>query len=308
MEFVTGDEGHEANLAAGVRGVLTEKQLNATIYKETQLNWGAFVLERVTVTDLARSGLLATERRNELLAMLAADSRIDVSFAAKSLGTSHETIRKDLVSLERQGLLKRVHGGALPVTTVTFEEGVDERTQFQDEKRRIAQRALEEVPTSGAIFIDSGSTTRFFADLLPANPKLSVFTNSLPVAMTLLGKPNVPVYVLGGRVRRLSQATVGPWSHAALDEIQLDVAFVGTNALSLERGLSTPDPDEAAIKSRMISRASRSILMIDHSKFDQDALFAYSDLSEIDLLITGVETPDDTRDLYQQRGIEVYIA
>jgi DeoR family fructose operon transcriptional repressor len=267
-----------------------------------------FATERLIVTDLAGSGLLATERRNELLAILASESKIDVSLVAKKLGTSHETIRKDLMSLERQGLLKRVHGGALPVTTVTFEEGVDERTQHQEEKRRIAQRALDEVPTSGAIFIDSGSTTRFFADLLPANPKLSVFTNSLPVAQALLAKPGVPIFLVGGRVRNLSQATVGPWSHSALDELQVDVAFVGTNALSLERGLSTPDPDEAAIKARMIKHAIKSVLMIDHSKFDQDALFAYADLSEIDLLITGVDTPEDTRALYHQRGVEVHAA
>jgi len=260
------------------------------------------------VSELAGPGLLAAERRNELLAILAAQYKIDVSWAAKTLGTSHETIRKDLVALESQGLLKRVHGGALPVTTVTFEEGVDERTQNQDEKRRIAQRALQEVPTSGAIFIDSGSTTRIFADLLPPNPNVIVFTNSLPVAQTLLLKPGIPIYLVGGRLRHVSQATVGAWSHSALEELHVDVAFVGTNALSLERGLSTPDADEAATKSRMIAKATTTVLMIDHSKFDQNALFAYSDVSDVQMLITGVETPEKTRAEYAQQGVEVHVA
>jgi DeoR family transcriptional regulator, fructose operon transcriptional repressor len=258
------------------------------------------------VTDVAGPGLLAAERRNELLAILAAQYKIDVAWAAKTLGTSHETIRKDLVALESQGLLKRVHGGALPVTTVTFEEAVHERTQNQEEKRRIAQRAIQEVPSSGAIFIDSGSTTRFFADLLPANPNVMVFTNSLPVAQALLTKPGIPIYLVGGRLRHLSQATVGAWSNSALEELQVDVAFVGCNGLSLNRGLSTPDSDEAAAKSRMIAHATKTVLMIDHSKFDQDALFSYADLDQITMLITGIETPEATRADYEKRGVEVH--
>jgi DeoR family transcriptional regulator, fructose operon transcriptional repressor len=294
--------------------VLTEKQLNATIYKEIQPHSSqapreVLVCERNSpVSELVAPGLLAAERRQELLGILAAQAKIDVSWAAKKLGTSHETIRKDLVALESQGLLKRVHGGALPVTTVTFEEGVDERTQNQEEKYRIAQRAISEVPTGGAIFIDSGSTTRFFADMLPANPQLMVFTNSLPVAQALLSKPSIPFHLVGGRVRSVSQATVGSWAQNALEEIHVDVAFVGTNALSLHRGLSTPDADEAAIKSRMIQMATRTVLMIDHSKFDQDALFSYSPLSNVDLLITGSETPADVVDNYEKAGVEVVVA
>ncbi len=257
------------------------------------------------MSDSEAPGLLAAERRNELLTMLAAYDKIDVSWASKTLGTSHETIRKDLMALESQGLLKRVHGGALPMHTVTFEEGVDERTHNQEEKRRIAQRAMKELPTSGAIFIDSGSTTRFFAELLPPNPNVIVFTNSLPVAQIVLSKPSTPVYLVGGRVRTISHATVGPWAHHAIAEIQVDVAFVGTNALSLGRGLSTPDREEAEAKAEMIARASRSILMVDHSKFDQDALFSYAGLDVIDLVITGTETPDDVVMSYQQQGHEL---
>lgn len=257
------------------------------------------------MSDSEAPGLLAAERRSELLTMLAAYEKIDVSWAAKTLGTSHETVRKDLVALERQGLLKRVHGGALPVHTVTFEEGVDERTRNQEEKRRIAQRAIQELPVSGAIFIDSGSTTRVFAELLPVNPHVVVFTNSLPVAQIVLNKPSTTVFVVGGRVRPLSQATVGPWAHHALDEIHVDVAFVGTNALSLGRGLSTPDREEAQAKAEMIARASRSILMVDHSKFDQDALFSYAGLEAIDLVVTGTETPDDVVMSYGQQGHEL---
>jgi len=254
------------------------------------------------VSDPEAPGLLAAERRNELLTMLAAYDKIDVSWAAKTLGTSHETIRKDLMALEGQGFLKRVHGGALPVTTVTFEEGVDQRTSNQDEKRRIAQRAMRELPSSGAIFIDSGSTTRFFAELLPANPNVIVFTNSLPVAQAVLSKPSTPLYLVGGRVRSLSHATVGPWAHSALDEIHVDVAFVGTNALSVERGLSTPDREEAAAKAAMIAHSTRTILMVDHSKFDQDALFSYAGPTEIDMTITGVETLEEVADRYRTAG------
>ena len=242
-----------------------------------------------------RPSLFAAERRNTLVTILRSENKIDVAASSKRLGTSHETIRKDLMALESQGLLRRVHGGALPVHTMTFELDVTQRTQNLEEKRRIAARAMEYLPTQGAIFIDSGSTTQLFAELLPATSQLTVFTNAISIAQTILSKPGITCYTLGGRLRGPSMAEVGPWALRTLSELRIDVAFVGTNAISFERGLTTPDIEEAAVKGSIIEHAQKSLLLADHSKFNEDALIAYASLEDLDIVITGKELDSESK-------------
>lgn len=253
-------------------------------------------------------GLLAAERREHLMVIFAEENKIDVSIAAKRLGVSSETIRKDLIALSDQGLLRRVHGGALPIHSVTFEESVEQRTSHLSEKRRLAQRAASELPREGAIFIDSGSTSQIFAEWIPESANLTVFTNSIPVVKSMFSKPRIPCYLVGGRTRAVSQSTVGKWALAELAEIRVDVAFVGTNAVSFERGLSAPDSDEAAIKASMIKHAQRVVLMADHSKFDQDSMFSYAPLESMDLVITGEELPENLKLRLTEFDVDVVYA
>lgn len=256
------------------------------------------------------STLLAAERRQELLNTVRTSGRVEVARAASQLRTSTETIRKDLVALESQGLLRRVHGGALQVSSMTFEPDVANRTQDLAEKGRIAGRALAEVPEDGAVFIDAGSTTLVFAEALDGIAGLRVFTNSLTVASIIAGKPFLSCHTLGGRVRPKTLAEVGSWTERLLEDshFHFDVAFVGTNAISFSRGLCTPDPEEAAVKRGMIANSERVVLLADHTKFGQNSLVKYADLSEIDLIITGVEIEDEHRLALKEAGVETELA
>ena len=254
--------------------------------------------------------LLVAERRQELVNTLRSRGRLEVAVAAAELGTSTETIRKDLIVLESQGLLRRVHGGALQIPSMTFEPDIASRTVDLREKRRIAKRAIEEVPAEGAIFIDAGSTTQVFAELLPGRAGLHVFTNALTVAGIVAGKPFLSCHTLGGRVRASTLAEVGSWTQRVLDDshFHFDVAFVGTNAISFSRGLCTPDPEEAAVKRGMIVNSERVVLLADHTKFDQNSLVKYADLAEINLIITGTEIEDRHRLALADAGIETQLA
>ena len=256
------------------------------------------------------STLLAAERRQELLNTVRTRGRIEVARAALELRTSTETIRKDLVALESRGLLRRVHGGALQMPSMTFEPDVVNRTQNLAEKTRIAARAIEEVPDDGAIFIDAGSTTLVFAELLEGRAGLRVFTNSLTVARILAGKPFLSCHTLGGRVRPKTLAEVGSWTERLLDDahFHFDVAFVGTNAISFTRGLCTPDPEEAAVKRGMIVNSGQVVLLADHTKFGQNSLVKYADLTEIDLIITGVEIEDEHQTALTDVGVQTELA
>ena len=176
--------------------------------------------------------LYSAQRKQAILTTLAAAGRVDVAAMADELAVTSETVRKDLIALERQGQLRRVHGGAIPLQDLSFEPEVTASVEFAEEKRRIAKAALAHLPRAGTILIDAGSTTARLAELIPPDRQLTAFTNTLPIALALAAKPNVTVYTLGGRVRNVTLAEVDSWAARTLGEINVDVAFLGANGIS----------------------------------------------------------------------------
>jgi DeoR family fructose operon transcriptional repressor len=261
------------------------------------------------VTAAAEDGdprvLYADQRRNVILERIAGRGRVDAVRIADELGVTGETIRKDLIALERRGLLRRVHGGAVPVQSLSFEPAVGTRTQFAAEKTRIAEAALAHLPAHGAVLIDAGSTTTKLVELFPGDRELTVYTNTLPMAMSLLTRPRLTVYTLGGRLRAKTCAEVGSWALRALAEVNVDVAFLGTNGISTTRGLTTPDPEEAAAKKAMLECAAKRVLLADHSKFGVVKGTKHADLSDIDVVITDSSLPDDAQAQLHSAGVQV---
>jgi DeoR family fructose operon transcriptional repressor len=251
-------------------------------------------------------GRYAVERRKLIVQTVRGQGRVDAAAMAGQLQVSTETIRKDRLQLERGGLLRRVHGGAVALEDLPFEPAVSTRRSNEEEKRRIARTAFAELPREDAVFLDAGSTT-ILAEMVPADRDLTVFTNTLTIALALVNRPGLGVHTLGGRVRARTFAEVGNWAIRALSEIRVDVAFLGTNSISSERGLGTADESEAIIKRLMLSAARRRILLADHTKYDRTSLFKYGNLSDIDVLITGGELPE--RDAYrlEAAGLEQVI-
>lgn len=236
----------------------------------------------------------SVQRQQAILTALRSAGRVDVADIAAELGVTGESIRKDLINLERQGLLRRVHGGAVAVEQLSFEPDVSHRIHYAGEKQRIAHAALAHLPHSGSVLLDAGSTTSRLAQMFPGDREITVFTNTLSIAIALLPRPNLKVYTLGGRVRGRTLAEVDAWALRSLSEINVDVAFLGTNGISVDRGLTTPDPSEAAVKRAMIACAQRRILLADHSKIGLVSTCKYGDLADIDLLITDTGiAPDD---------------
>ena len=239
--------------------------------------------------------MYAAERQQWLLDRTRDRGRIDVAATAEELDVTPETIRRDLGALERQGLVRRVHGGAIPADLLSFEPGVTQRdTQAGAEKERIAKAALAELGAAATVLLDAGTTTARLAGMLPRDRDVTVVTNSLPIASTLAGRPNVTLRLLGGRVRGTTLATVDDWATGALAGLTVDVAFLGTNGFSTGRGLTTPDPDEGATKRAMIRAARRSVVLADASKFGADQFVRFGTLAEIDTLITdtGLDPAD----------------
>jgi DeoR family fructose operon transcriptional repressor len=246
------------------------------------------------------------ERQQEILRLARANGRVDVMALADSLNVTAETIRRDLTVLERAGVLRRVHGGAIPVERIGFEPALAARDSVLiSEKERIAKAALAEVPAEGAIILDAGTTTARLAQLLPSDRELTVVVNSPVIAASLALKSNLSVLLLGGRLRGKTLATVDDWALRPLEEMYVDVAFMGTNGLSVERGMTTPDPAEAAVKRAMINASRRVVLLADHTKIGNDYLARFGAMSDLDLLITDNGLDADLADEVEAASVRV---
>jgi DeoR family fructose operon transcriptional repressor len=233
------------------------------------------------------------ERQFEILLAARADGRVDVVALAAEHAVTTETIRRDLTVLERAGQLRRVHGGAIPIERLGFEPPLAARDSVMIvEKERIAKAALAEIPEDGAILLDAGSTTHRLAEAIPVDRELTVIVNSPPLATLLASRPHLSVIMLGGRVRGRTLATVDDWALQPLRHLRVDVAFMATNGLTVEHGLTTPDPAEASMKRAMIAAARRTVLLADHTKVGNDYLARFGSLDEVDLLISdsGLDT------------------
>ncbi|HKJ11333.1 MAG TPA: DeoR/GlpR family DNA-binding transcription regulator [Ornithinimicrobium sp.] len=231
---------------------------------------------------------LAPLRHRSILDSLVQHGQVNTQQLATRFGVTHETVRKDLIYLQERGLLRRVHAGAVGPESVAHEPWVNDRTDNLPQKRRIAAAAAELVPASGAVLLDSGSTTAALAHQMQSSGSLQVITNSLPVALTLLPKVG-SVTTLGGRVRPETQATADEWALAHLSDMRVDVAFLGANAACLDQGLATPDRAEAAVKAAFIRTARRRVLLADHSKFERESVYSFATLTDIDVLVTDAQ-------------------
>jgi DeoR family fructose operon transcriptional repressor len=264
--------------------------------------------------------MYATERHQQIADTLEVVGRVSVAGLARDFGVTTETIRRDLDALEEAGRLRRVHGGAVPADQSTLAEtSLAERLgRNAAAKDAIARAALALIPPTfrGSVLIDSGSTTGRLAELLedwePDVPgaTLDVSTNSIPLAARLhsAGNPHLQLRSLGGAVRGITGAAVGPTTIAQLSDIRPDLAFVGANGVSAAFGLSTPDETEAAAKAAMVHAARRVVVLADSSKLDAESLVRFACLDELDTLITDAAPPPELAEALADADVQVVLA
>ncbi len=255
--------------------------------------------------------MYAEERQRAMAEMVARRGRMSVAELARQFMVTTETVRRDLSTLESLHLLRRVHGGALPADSYTvIEQGLSDRdVSHTEEKRRIAGAALALLPTAEAtVLIDAGSTTVRLAERLPRDRRFTVFTHAVPVAARLAELPNVELHLLPGRVRRNTHAAVGVETVAALDRIRADIAFLGTNGISVEHGLSTPDHAEAATKGALVASAQKVVVLADSTKIGQERTIRFAALSEVDVLVTDDGITREQLGEFEDAGLEVVVA
>lgn len=260
--------------------------------------------------------MYATERQERIAAQVRSDGRVSVAELAKDLDVTAETVRRDLDQLEALGLLRRVHGGAVAAgRSSVLEASLDERRGLGvSAKRRIADAALRMLPSgfTGSVLVDAGSTTASFAERLVdwgrPGEVLPVITNAVPIVAALAAAPSLEVHQLGGRVRGITAAAVGSETVAALERIRPDLAFIGTNGVSADFGLSTPDELEGAVKTAMVRSARRVVVLADASKLGEESLFRFATLDEVDTLVTDAAPDAILAAALADSGVEVVFA
>ncbi|ASK65043.1 transcriptional regulator [Brachybacterium avium] len=253
--------------------------------------------------------MYARERQRRILDELSRTGRVTVTELAARFEVTTETLRRDLDQLAEQALLVRVHGGAVPRRTSEVEPDlVSRRVTNIEAKRRIARVAAALLPSDprAAVLLDAGTTT---AELLPhlSGRRGPVITNAPAIAQGALVHTDLAVHVLPGRVRPTTEAAVGSSTVQALHPLHPEVAFLGCNGLDAE-GFTTPDPDEAAVKTAMVRSAGRRVVLADSTKIGARHLVSFAALTDIDALITDADPPADLQQLLADAGIEVHLA
>ncbi|NEA88339.1 DeoR/GlpR transcriptional regulator [Streptomyces sp. SID7958] len=261
--------------------------------------------------------LLAEQRRTLILDEVRRRGGVRVNELTRRLGVSDMTVRRDLDALARQGVLEKVHGGAVPVVEAsTHEPGFEAKSGLElSAKEDIAGAAAELVPPGAAIALSGGTTTFALAHRLLDVPDLTVVTNSVRVAdvfhaaqRTSGPRQGAATVVLTGGVRTPSDSLVGPVADQAIATLHFDLLFLGVHGISAEAGLSTPNLAEAETNRRLVQSARRVVVVADHTKWGTVGLSSFASLDEVDTLVTDSGLPDRARQEVSERLRRLVVA
>ena len=236
--------------------------------------------------------ILTADRRNQIAQMLVAQGSVKARELAKLFGVSTETIRKDILYLEAEGIAHKGYGGATLASSMVATPIDVKQTQNVDAKARIAAEAARRVPDGATVLLDAGSTTHALARVLAQRSGLTVFTNSLPALMDLTGSANT-VFAFGGMTQDSSYGTVGSWANAQVHGLRVDVSFVGTDGFLYLAGPATALYEEAEFKRGAVEAGEQSYILADSTKFATRTRFEFARWDEVTGLITDADAPQE---------------
>lgn len=240
----------------------------------------------------AEQGTSSERRRERIVAYLSTHDQSSVGELRQILGVSEVTVRKDLDLLETQGLLTRVHGGAIVSGRGRLERYFAARQQEHfEEKRRIAQAAAALIHSGQRVFLDASTTALQVTRLIKDREELTVVTNGLYTALELNFCPKITTIVVGGVMRNRSSSLVGSLSYELLQQLRVDISFFGARAVTAHDGLMESDLDEAGLKRRVVHRSKQVIGIADASKFGDVAFSVFALPQEISRVITDTAAP-----------------
>ncbi|PKM51663.1 MAG: DeoR family transcriptional regulator [Firmicutes bacterium HGW-Firmicutes-7] len=242
------------------------------------------------------------ERQLAILNMVANSPKINVSSLSKELGVSQVTIRQDLRTLENNGMLKRFHGGAMPVS----DDDMMKRLSFNFEvKTAIAQEAASLVNNGETVLIESGSTNVLLAVELAKKSNITIITNSAFISRYISGMNNVKIILLGGDYQHESEVLVGPLTRKCLKEFHVDKVFIGVDGFSPNTGFTCVNLMRAEVAHAMAEQADKVIIVTDSSKFNMLGVASQLQAEDVDMVITDTNISAKDLDILKSFDIEV---
>jgi len=226
---------------------------------------------------------MLTEKRHEIICeMLSQHDIVTLQQLTDTIGSSESTIRRDLSVLEEKGQLIRVHGGAKRVADLQDTQLEIKTTRYVREKVEIAKQAAALVNDGACIYLDAGSSTLAMIPYL-TQQNLTVITNSV-IHVTALVERGITTFMIGGFVKQNTMANVGCSAEEMLKRFNFNLAFIGVNGIDVDKGFTTPDPEEAAIKRAAINQSAKSYYLADESKFEHVTFATITALSEASII------------------------
>jgi DeoR family fructose operon transcriptional repressor len=254
--------------------------------------------------------LSAPDRRERILQLLRERSRLAVPELCERFNVSPATIRGDLRDLDRDGRLRRTHGGATPLGKAGFErDSSGKQIERIEEKRRIALKAAEFVEDGDTIALDTGTTVFEMARFVAGRKNLSVVTNDVEIATFLENNSHANIILIGGMLRRGFHCATGPMTVAAISSLNVDKAFMASNAFSLDKGFTTPNFEHAEVKRAMLSIAAEATMLVDSGKIGRVSFIKFADTGDVDRFVTDDRIGAETRRSLEEEngGLELFV-
>jgi DeoR/GlpR family transcriptional regulator of sugar metabolism len=248
--------------------------------------------------------MLTTHRKQQILAILRQRGQLVAKDVSQTMGVSEDTIRRDLRELAREGLLQRVHGGALPASPATADFAGRERLRHEG-KIAIGTAAAAMIESGQVIILDGGTTSREIARQLPLHLVSTIVTHSPTIALELLNHSRVEVILIGGRLFKHSVVSVGAAAIEAIGRIHADTFFMGVTGVHPKTGLTTGDYEEAAMKRALSRAAGETIVLASAEKLNAASAYEVVGLGEVNGIITERSVDESWVKPYADRGITI---
>lgn len=256
---------------------------------------------------------MRAERQRKILELVLQNNEISVADICENFDVSEMTARRDLQDLEREGLLRRVHGGAVNNQGRSYEPPLQLRsTKHSEHKRFIGQAAAELVYDGDSIALDVGTTTLEIARALQGKRNLTVVTASLPIANEIISSfslsGDIRLILTGGIVRAGEFSMIGDYAAQMYSQLHVDKAFLGIGGISLGDGLTEYNLEDAMVKRSILRSARQTIVVADGSKFGYTTFASVGPVTEVNMIITDSSAPAEIVEQLQEMGIDIIIA
>jgi len=246
--------------------------------------------------------MLKEERHHQILDKIKLNRKALSSDLSLELNVSEDTIRRDLNELSRKGLIKKVHGGALPIDTKapSYEE---RKFSNLKEKNSIAKKAVNLIK-DGQVIIMSGSTTNLqLAKIIPSDINATIYTYSLPIALQLTEHPSIEIIFIGGKLNKPAQVTVGLDVVSSISQLRADLCFMGTGGINISNGMTEPNWEVSHIKKCMIEASNKVIVLCTNNKINEIKRYHVTPINRINTIVTNSNPEDQIFNSFKEKGV-----